>query len=346
MKKTYAVLNTVGFFAVIIIFTVFTAIKGGLSQCSLYEALPYLKQAQGAQAEGYEANGSGGAGEKPLNDTDITFDEAEEKAEPNFTIEGLNNFDYIKSRLYIVDSRTNLLESDIDAEKFLNADLTLDTTQKGPKILIFHTHSTEGFADSDMTKDMNEGIWGVGERLAEILRNDYGVDVLHDMGRYDIVDGKSRIQGAYERMEPSIRKILEANPSIELVIDMHRDGVGSDVRLVKEINGKKCAKIMFFNGLCRVYSNGELKSANGLVNPYLKDNLALSFNMQVTAESMYPSFSRRIYVNAYRYSLHMLPKSMLIEVGGQTNTKEEAMNAMEPLAEILAKVVLEEKNEN
>ena len=64
--------------------------------------------------------------------------------------------------------------------------------------------------------------------------------------------------------------------------------------------------------------------------------------MQVTANKLYPDFTRRIYINAYRYSLNMLPKSMLIEVGAQTNTKSEAQNAMEPLADILSRVILAE----
>ena len=64
--------------------------------------------------------------------------------------------------------------------------------------------------------------------------------------------------------------------------------------------------------------------------------------MQLMANSMYPNFTRKVYLNAYRYSLHMAPKSLLIEVGAQTNTKEEILNSMEPLADILARVLLEE----
>ena len=73
-------------------------------------------------------------------------------------------------------------------------------------------------------------------------------------------------------------------------------------------------------------------------NPYLKDNLAFSLQLQTTAEQ-FEGFTRKIYLNAYRFSLHMLPRSTLIEVGAQTNTKEEALNAMEPLAKVLAQVL-------
>ena len=120
---------------------------------------------------------------------------------------------------------------------------------------------------------------------------------------------------------------------------MHRDGVADGVRLVTEQKGKKCAKIMFFNGICRLNKNGALQSIQYLPNQYITDNLAFSFNMQLVANKLYPGFTRRIYINAYRYSLHMLPKSLLIEVGAQTNTKEEVLNSMDILAEILADVI-------
>lgn len=255
-------------------------------------------------------------------------------------LEKLRDINYLKKSFYIIDKRTNIDASDINAEEFLNKDFQIDNNVSGPKVLIFHTHSTEGFSDSDMTKDMSEGIWGVGERLKELLENKYGIETLHDSGRYDIVNGKGQIIGAYERMEPSIRKILEQYPSIQVVIDMHRDGVPETTHLVKNINGKDCAQVMFFNGLCKLYKNGTLEPITGLENEYVRDNLAFSFNMQVTANTLFPTFTRRVYLNAYRYSLHMLPKSLLIEVGAQTNTKQEALNAMEPLAEVLATVIL------
>ena len=221
-------------------------------------------------------------------------------------------------------------------------DFSIKKDGDNPKILIFHTHSSEMYADSDRSKGIEEGIWGVGEKLKNILEEKYDIAVMHDSGRYDVVDGKTQIIGAYERMEPAITKILQENPSIEMVIDMHRDGVNENVHLTNNINGKTCAKVMFFNGLCRLKENGVLNNISSLPNSYIKDNLALSFNMQVTANKLYPDFTRRIYINAYRYSLNMLPKSMLIEVGAQTNTKSEAQNAMEPLADILSRVILAE----
>ena len=257
-------------------------------------------------------------------------------------LKNMRDFSYLKSNYYIIDSRTTLLPGDIDVEQALGLDFTIEQTTKEPKVLIFHTHAHEGFADSDMSKGLSEGIWGVGEELKRILEEEYGIGVIHDDGQYDVVNGKGQITGAYERMEPPIREILAKYPSIEVCIDLHRDGVAEGTRLVTEIDGKTCAQVMFFNGLCRLNKNGTAQAIDGLENPYLRENLAFSLQMKTAAERLFPDFTRKIYLNAYRFSLHMLPHSTLIEVGAQTNTKQEALNAMEPLAEVLATTLLED----
>ena len=131
-------------------------------------------------------------------------------------------------------------------------------------------------------------------------------------------------------------EIIEKNPSIKVVIDLHRDGVAETTRLAATIDGKPMAQIMFFNGLCRTAARGPI---NSLPNEYLGDNLAFSFQLQLMANEYYPGLARRIYLKGYRYNMHLCPKSLLVEVGAQTNTKEEAYNAMEPLADILDKVL-------
>ena len=103
-----------------------------------------------------------------------------------------------------------------------------------------------------------------------------------------------------------------------------------------EINGKPTAQIMFFNGLSRTKESGELTS---LPNPYQVENLAFSFQMEYEAKQYYPGFSRCIYLKGYRYNLHLRPRSVLLEVGAQTNTVEEVKNAMGPFADILHKVL-------
>jgi len=255
------------------------------------------------------------------------------------TLANMNDFSFLKQHFYIVDSRTDLLPTDIAVNDFLKKDFSIKIEKNEPKVLIFHTHSTEGYADSDMSLGMQEGIWGVGEELKNILETQYQIPTLHDTGRYDMVDGKGKILGAYERMEQPIADILKKNPSIEVVIDMHRDGLPENIHLTTEVNGKTCSKIMFFNGLCRLKKGDDLQNIPNLTNPNLRDNLAFSLQMQTQSNEHYPDFTRKIYVNAYRYSLHMKPRSLLVEVGSQTNTKAESKNAMVPLAETLATVL-------
>ncbi|MCD7866434.1 MAG: stage II sporulation protein P [Clostridiales bacterium] len=247
------------------------------------------------------------------------------------SLEKLNDFDYLIQNFYTVDSTTTINSSQLNAQELLNIDCSIEKrTDKEPQILIYHTHASEGYSDS-AAGDYSETVVGVGERLTEILENTYGYQVLHDTGVYD----KDRDR-AYSVAEPYVEQILAENPSIEIVIDLHRDGVADSTRLVTEQNGVQMAQIMFFNGLSRTTSMGDIAY---LANPYITDNLAFSLQMQLAAAELYPGFSRKIYLKGYRYNMHLMPKSLLVEVGAQTNTLEEAMNAMEPLAAILDHVL-------
>ncbi|MCC8097923.1 MAG: stage II sporulation protein P [Eubacterium sp.] len=267
----------------------------------------------------------------------LLFSENEEKAE-KAEAENITNLDLIKEKYYIVDGKTGLDPSLFNTEEFERENLTIKPEKNKPKVLVFHTHSHEAFADSREGEE-EDTIVGVGERLCEILENNYGIGCLHVTDRFDYVDGAVSILGAYERMEPVIREYLENNKTIEVVIDLHRDGVNEGTRLVTNIKGKSTAQIMFFNGICRIWNGGVLEATAGLENPYLKTNLAFSYKMKQNADLLYPGFARKIYINAYRYSLHMKPLSSLVELGAQTNTVEEAYNACEPLAEIIAETI-------
>ena len=177
---------------------------------------------------------------------------------------------------------------------------------------------------------------GMGDYLSKLLSDKYGIQTMHHEGVYDLVDGKLDRSKAYQLAEPEIQKILEDNPSIEVVIDLHRDGVAEGTHLVTEVNGKPTAQIMFFNGLSRTKANGNI---DYLKNPYIEDNLAFSLQMQISAANKYPGFTRRIYLRGYRYNMHLKPKTLLIEAGAQTNTVEEMRNAMEVLADTLDNVL-------
>lgn len=240
-------------------------------------------------------------------------------------------YDYLMKNFYTVVSSTTLRPEDIDAAKLMNMDMKLSTTNDKPQILIYHTHGQEGFADS-VNGDSNTGIIGVGNYLTTLLTEQYGYNVIHITDSFDYVNGVFDRSKAYDYAYERIAQVLAENPSIEVVIDLHRDGVNENLHLVTEVNGKPTAKIMFFNGISRLNSIGEI---GYLYNPYREQNLALSLQMKVLAEEYFADFTRKNYIQAYQYNLHLRPKSMLIEAGAQTNTFEEVKNAMEPLAMLL-----------
>jgi stage II sporulation protein P len=250
----------------------------------------------------------------------------------------LSDYSFVHGSFYTVTSITELTSSILRPAEFIEKDLSIKKDSSQPQILIFHTHSQETFADS-VEGDTSTSIVGVGDYLTELLTA-RGYNVIHDTEVYDYVDGKLDRSKAYTYAEEGIDRILSEYPGIEVVIDLHRDGVAETTRLVTEVDGKQMAKIMFFNGLSYSRVNGDI---DYLYNPYRDDNLAMSLQMQLLGTAYYPGFLRNIYVNAYRYCLHKRARSMLIEAGAQTNTVQEVKNAMEPLADLLDKFLSGEK---
>ncbi len=247
----------------------------------------------------------------------------------------LSDYDFLYQNFYVVDSSTDLKKSELDGTKLLAEDLTVDTASQDYKILIYHTHGSEAFADS-RPDTIEDTIIGVGDVLTEALESKYGMHVYHDRSIYDMVDGKLDRSYAYTLSKRGVKKILEQYPSIEVIIDLHRDGVAESTRLVTQINGKQTAKVMFLNGMSRSKKNGDITY---LKNPYKRTNLAFSLQMFLKGKALYGDFLRKIYIRSYCYNLNLMPRATLIEAGAQTNTVEEEKNAMEPLADILYQVL-------
>ena len=247
----------------------------------------------------------------------------------SINIEELSDVNKLVDDFYVIDATTMAGSELLDVKKFLSYDMSLskDNNREEPQILIYHTHSQEGFVDS-ISGDASTTIVGVGENLSNILSDEYGYNVLHHTGKYDVETRDT----AYSNALPEIEAILKQYPSIEVVIDLHRDEMPKDTRLVLDLNGKPTARFMFFNGLSRTKNTGEITY---LKNDYLEENLAFSFQMQMAANEYYPGLARKIYLKGYRYNMHLCPKTLLIELGAQNNTLQEELNACEPLAHIL-----------
>lgn len=247
----------------------------------------------------------------------------------------LADYDYLLGQFYIVDSNTEADAVQINAEDFLKQDLKISKDTETPQILIYHSHSQETFVDSREGEEADT-IVGVGDYLTRLLTETYGYQVVHLKEQFDMASGELDRSAAYDYARDYLEPYLQENPNIQVIIDLHRDGVPEDRRLVTEINGKPTAQILFYNGLSYTTARGSL---DYLPNPYIQQNLAFSFQLEYQAAQYYPEFYRGIYLAGYRYNLHFRPRSILLEAGAQTNTVQEVKNAMEPFADVLNKVL-------
>ena len=259
----------------------------------------------------------------------------QETFSPAFSLDQLKNYDFLRSNLYIVPERASVLPQDLDGETLLSMDMSIAKDPSVPQILIYHTHGSETFADS--TDDIKgTGIIAAGAKLAEYLSSVYGYNVIHCTEIFDNVNGVFDRSKAYDYSRETVQQILTDNPGIQVMIDLHRDGVRDDLHLVTDVNGKPTAQIMFFNGVSRSSAKGDIAY---LYNRYRSQNLSFSLQAKLEALGKYPDFTRKNYIDAYQYNLDLLPRAMLIEAGAQTNTVQEELNAMEPLADILDSVL-------
>lgn len=250
-----------------------------------------------------------------------------------YRIEQLADYDFLIKHFYSVHTSTTVSRDLMKADKFLSVDFTLEGGNDKPQILIYHTHSQEAFADHG-PDNPQATVVGIGSYLTELLTAK-GYNVIHDTSVYDLKDGKLDRNKAYTYALDGITGILQENPSIEVVLDIHRDGVDEKLHMVNQVNGKPTAPIMLFNGVSQT-PEGPIEY---LPNPYKEQNLAFSFQLQLDAAAYFPNLTRKIYIKGLRYNQHLRPRSSLIEVGAQTNTYQEALNAMEPLAEVLDMVL-------
>lgn len=190
--------------------------------------------------------------------------------------------------------------------------------QNKPLLLIYHTHASESFipvSGKAYSDDPEETVVYLGDYLANILENNYGISVLHHRGVFDEVR-----DGAYERARPVIEKILKQNPQIEVVIDLHRDGVSRGIT----------------TGNVRGLETGRLLFVVGTRHSGWTDNLRFTLFMQTVLVDKYPGLSRGIrrYACVYNQDLH--PRSILVEIGGHENTAAEVRRTIPLLAEAVA----------
>jgi stage II sporulation protein P len=221
----------------------------------------------------------------------------------------------------------------INGEELITKPLTWDLTAAEPTVLILHTHTTESYTKSKgdayretsafRTLDEAYNMISVGEYLAQLLQAG-GITVLHARTVHDYPS----YNGSYSNARKTINKYLKEYPSICLVLDLHRDASGDwndQMRTKATVNGKTSAQLMFVVG-----TNG-----SGLKHPDWKDNLALALKLQVQAERNAPGICRNINLRSQRFNQDLSTGALLVEVGAAGNSHQEALTAVEVLAQAI-----------
>ena len=213
------------------------------------------------------------------------------------------------------------------------------TMGEGPQILIVHTHGSESYSMTDgdryeesdpyRTTDCTHNVVKVGEEMATVFRA-HGFQVIHDPTLFDYPS----YNGAYDRSKAAVEQWLAQYPTIQVVLDVHRDAlVGSEGEVYKMVSqeaGKKVAQVMMVLGT----------DGGGAEHPRWRDNLAFALLLQRNLVRGYTSLVRPTVLRNSRYNQQLLPGSILVEVGGHGNTLSEAIAGARLWADNTARTLL------
>lgn len=227
----------------------------------------------------------------------------------------------------------------LDVASTLNQAIStsLQAGAESPQVLIIHTHGSESYApdgsyaesDSYRTQDTEHSVMKVGDELASALEAK-GISVIHDEDFYDY---PSYI-GSYGRSLTATDAYLRQYPSVQVVIDLHRDALmeedGTVYKTVAEINGETCSQVMLVVG-----SNG-----TGLTHDSWSENFSLALKLQASMNEKYPSLARPVNLREERFNQHLSSGALLLEVGTNGNTLEESIRAVGYFADCLQDVLL------
>lgn len=222
---------------------------------------------------------------------------------------------------------------EIDAQTLLAAPLSFSSPYNGPRVLIVHTHTSEAYAESadGRSTDPTMNVVAVGEAMAEAIRA-AGIEVIHDTTQND----NPSYNQSYKKTLALIEQNLKAHPTVEVVIDVHRDYIKrDDGTMVKPTyvaaDGQKAAQIMFVMGT----------DAMGLYHPDWRHNLSFVVKIQNALNQTQPGLCRSINLRTERFNQHETKGSMIIEVGTGVNTLEEATRAGRFAGEGIARILKE-----
>ncbi len=228
----------------------------------------------------------------------------------------------------------------VDLKSLIKQQLSFKISKdSSPQVLIVHTHTTESYmsekrdyyleSDASRSTDTEKNMALIGEVFAQKL-TEAGIGVIHDKTLHD----HPSYTGSYDRSAETVKKHLKNNPSIKIVVDIHRDAITDSsktkTRPIAQINGRDAAQVMLVMG----------SQTGGITNfPKWKENLSLAVKYQQTLEVMYPSLARAITLNSAKYNQNLTVGSILLEVGSEANTFSEAEYAAECAATALVSLL-------
>ncbi|MBQ8503292.1 MAG: stage II sporulation protein P [Clostridia bacterium] len=236
----------------------------------------------------------------------------------------------------------NVNKTEIDIEKKLSEKIDLSVDKQKPAVLIFHTHTTETYQILDrgfyeegfMTRsnDSSQNMVRVGKAICEQIEK-AGYKVIHDTAVYD-----GKYSGAYDRSRAGVAEYLKKYPSIQVVLDIHRDAIqqtdGTKIKPVAEIDGKKAAQVMIISG-CQ-------EEGNSVTNlPDWKYNLTFAVHLQNKLEELFEGITRPLYFCPRSYNMNLTHCSLLIEVGSDSNTLDEAVYTGKCIGRAVAEILKE-----
>lgn len=222
---------------------------------------------------------------------------------------------------------------DVDVESIPEKTVTL---KEAPHILIYHTHTTEAYRQDGedtykettewRTNDQSKSIVQVGEVLKEKLEA-LGFVVIHDTTDHE----PPKLATAYSRSLETMEEYKEKYPDMSFYIDLHRDAANVETAQddVVEIDGKRCARLMFVVGMGEKYDE----------KPNWQENYSLAKSIMAKLNEFDENMTRPIRLKTGRYNQHVAENCILVEAGHNANTLKEAENSMEYLAQAIAKVV-------
>lgn len=218
-----------------------------------------------------------------------------------------------------------------DIAGLLQKPLDWDLTGPEPAVLILHTHATESYTkngesyeeSSDFrTLDENYNMLSIGDALAARLEAG-GITVVHDRSLHDYPS----YNGSYEDARQSIAEYLAQYPSVRLVLDLHRDAAedenGQQIASVAQVGDTEAAQLLLVVGT----------DAGGLEHPRWEENLSVAVKLQVQLEKQYPGICRPVHLSSQRYNQDLSQGALLVEVGAAGNTRDQALAAVDALAD-------------